>query len=171
MAGRDAKLADSRTNRGHDLTVDGVRFSLKTQADKGIREDEIHISKFMELGKGVWSSRATDLAGLREQFMRHLDGYDRILTLRSLPRRPNAAWRYELVEIPRSVLREAADGPLRVCRESTQKPKPGYCDVGDPAGGLKFQLYFDGGTERKLQIKHLRKEFCIVQACWEFVTE
>jgi type II restriction enzyme len=38
-------LAASRTNRGHDITIEGVSCSLKTQADKGIKEDEIYIYK------------------------------------------------------------------------------------------------------------------------------
>lgn len=32
----------------------------------------------------------------------------------------------------------------------------------------KYALYFDGGTERKLQIKSLRKSLCVVHASWEF---
>ena len=40
----------------------------------------------------------------------------------------------------------------------------------DADGNIKFQLYFDGGTERKLQIKHLRKDLCVVHAQWEFAT-
>jgi hypothetical protein len=31
LCGKTVALAASRTNRGHDLTVDGVPFSLKTQ--------------------------------------------------------------------------------------------------------------------------------------------
>ena len=52
--------------------------------------------------------------------------------------------------------------------ESKQFPKPGYCDVINENGEMKFQLYFDGGTERKLQIKNLLKTHCIVHAVWEF---
>ncbi len=52
LCGKTAALAASRTNRGHDITIEGVPCSLKTQADKNIKENEIHISKFMELGKG-----------------------------------------------------------------------------------------------------------------------
>jgi type II restriction enzyme len=56
-------------------------------------------------------------------------------------------------------------------RESTQSPKPGCCDVKDADGKLKFQLYFDAGSERKLQVRHLRKDLCMVHAYWEFATE
>lgn len=36
------------TFSGVDVTVDGVRFSLKTEASKAIRADQITISKFTE---------------------------------------------------------------------------------------------------------------------------
>ena len=43
ITGRNAVLAP-KGNPGHDLTVDGVRVSLKTQADKGIKEDLLWVS-------------------------------------------------------------------------------------------------------------------------------
>ena len=53
MSGNQASLAP-KGNRGHDITINGIPFSLKTQADQNIREDRIWISKFMELGRGEW---------------------------------------------------------------------------------------------------------------------
>jgi type II restriction enzyme len=153
--------------RGPDITIAGERFSLKTQADKTIREDQIYISKFMELGKGQWGDNPADLAGLRDQFLKHLDLYDRVLCLRALTL-PPLDWKYELVEVPLVLLREAAGGTLEMRLDSKQYPKPGYCHVKDNAGNDKFQLYFDGGTERKLQLKHLRKSLCRVHATWQF---
>lgn len=171
FCGSSAKLAP-RGNPGHDITINGVRFSLKTQADKNLKVGHLHISKFMELGKGDWSDQEEDLIDLREQFFRHMRNYDRILSLRRLPSgKKKNLWRYELVEIPKSLLEEAKHGTLRMVHKSKQSPKPGYCDIPNPAGGNKFQLYFDGGTERKLQIKALDKFFCIVHAEWEFETE
>jgi len=162
LSGRIAILA-GKGNPGHDITIDGVPCSLKTQADRGIHEHEIHISKFMELGKGRW-----ELEDLRTQFVSHMRAYDRILTLRCLAKPPSSAWRYELVEIPKALLLEARRGKLRICEDSKQNPKPGYCDVPGPDGTLRLQLYFDGGTERKLQIRHLRKDLCTVHAEWAF---
>ena len=77
LCGKKAVLAPP-TNPGHDLTINGERFSLKTQAGKSLKADKIHISKFMELGKGEWGDRLEDLETLREQFLAHLDSYDRI---------------------------------------------------------------------------------------------
>lgn len=50
--------------------------------------------------------------------------------------------------------------------ESSQDPKPAYGDVTSNSGELIFQLYFDGGGERKLQLKRLDIRFCVVHAVW-----
>jgi Type II site-specific deoxyribonuclease len=147
---------------GHDVEIDGERWSLKTQADQGIRMDRLRISKFMELGKGSWKNEA-DLVGLRDQMIAHMNRYDRILSLRHFEQPGKAGLHhfYELVEIPKSLLEEAKSGTITMNHDSKQRPKPGYCTVDG-----KFQLYFDGGTERKLQIKNLMKSNCLVHATW-----
>lgn len=155
-----------RGNPGHDITIRGVPFSLKTQANAGIRLSHIHISKFMEMGKGNWSDKVKDLIALREQFLHHMRNYERILILRRLRSAPSHS--YELVEIPKPLLLEAKIGELKMMGNSSQFPKPGYCTVKNSAGQMKFQLYFDGGTERKLQIKSIDKNLCVVHATWEF---
>lgn len=169
LCGKTARLADSRTNRGHDINILGVPCSLKTQADKGIKVAEIHISKFMELGKGRWPKTSSGLGLLRDMFLEHMKAYDRIFTLRCLSKDPTC-WRYELVEIPKMLLQEAEQGVLEICRKTKQETRPGYCRVMDGAGQLKFELYFDAGSERKLQVRHLRKDLCTVHAQWEFAT-
>ena len=166
ICGHTAALA-GRGLRGPDITIEGETYSLKTQAERSIREDEIHISKFMELGKGKWGTDPSDLVGLRDQFLEHLKFYDRILCLRALST-PPSDWRYELVEIPKSLLAQASGGALEMMIESPQLPRPGYCHVKDDKGAIKFQLYFDGGSERKLQVRHLRKSLCRVHATWQF---
>jgi len=161
-AGVMAELVLSRTNRGHDITIAGIPVSLKTQADSNIRVNSLHISKYMELGKGVW-----DLRLLRNMFLEHMRSYQRIFQFRCLKRGPTV-YQYELVEIPKALLLEAAESELTVQEKSKQNPKPGYGNVYDAKGKLKFALYFDAGTERKLQIKKIRKDLCVVHATWKF---
>jgi type II restriction enzyme len=161
-AGIPAQLVKSRTNRGHDINIRGVPVSLKTEAAASIKDDYIHISKWMELGRGEWN-----LPLLRDLFLEHMQSYDRIFTLRRL-KNEGLKIRYELVEIPKGLMLEAKVCELNICTDSTQHPQPGYGYVKDSAGILKYSLYFDGGTERKLQIKHLRKDLCKVHAEWTF---
>lgn len=178
LHGHDAAMA-TRGNRGYDIKVEGERFSLKTEASKTVRADRIHISKFMELGGGIWATDPADLIGLRAQFLTHLAGYEHVMTLRRL-KEPREHWySYELVLIPMALLQQASAGVLEMMVKSKQNPRPGYCYVGGGAwthqAGVKvkpkdllFALYFDGGGERKLQIKHLDKSKCKVLATWKF---
>jgi len=167
--GVPATLA-AKGNPGHDITVGDERWSLKTQADRGIKPDRIHISKFMELGRGQWVTEA-DLAGLRDRMFAHMQGYDRIFTLRTLSAARAAVHdpfhHYELVEIPKALLLRAAGAVCVMRQDSRQTPKPGSCTVTEN-GEVLFELYFDGGTERKLQVKHLAKSACYVHATWRF---
>lgn len=164
-SGVDAQLAP-RGQRGYDIKITGQNVSLKTEAARAIRADFLHISKFMELGGGHWGDDPNDLLGLRQQFFNNLESIDRILVLRALTK-GEPDYQYELVEIPKNLLEMASSGRLEMRTESTQYPKPGYCVVED-AGDTLFSLYFDGGGERKLQIKSLKKALCRVHASWQF---
>lgn len=166
IRGEIAQLAN-KGNRGHDISINGIPISLKTQADKNIKTDKLWISKFMELGKGDWGDNPGDLIELRNMFIEHMKGYERILSLRTLNKSPK--WKYELVEIPKEILQFAVNGELEMKLQSRQFPKPGYCYVRNDSGEEMFQLYFDGGSERKLQVKNLLKKYCLVHATWEFV--
>lgn len=162
VSGIPAALVRSRTNRGHDLTIANVPVSLKTEAAANIREGTIHVSKWMELGRGEWV-----LPTLRNLFLEHMQSYQRIFTLRCLKPGP-VQYHYELVEIPKALMLEAENCKFEICEDSRQNPKPGYGNVYDTQGALKYALYFDGGTERKLQIKHLLKSLCQVHGTWAF---
>jgi hypothetical protein len=160
-AGQVAQLA-KRGNPGQDITVDGVPISLKTQADASIKPDELFISKWMELGSGNWI-----LTELRDQFLTHLNNYKRVFQFRC-HRQGQTGFLYELVEIPMALLREAKNAELEFSDRSKQEIQCGYGRVTDTAGRLKFALYFDGGSERKLQLKYLRKDLCVLHATWSF---
>lgn len=166
ITGHSATLAP-KGHRGHDITIDGTTFSLKTQADKGIKEDRIWISKFMELGKGKWGDDPNDLNQYLAAFLEHLNKYERIFVLRALEKGPE--WFYELVEIPKDILMRAENGELVMMTDSRQYPKPGYCYVKNSKNVEIFQLYFDAGGERKLQVKNLQKKYCIIHATWKFL--
>jgi Type II site-specific deoxyribonuclease len=161
-----ATLAD-KSNPGHDITIEGVPFSLKTQANRNISARFLHISKFMELGKGKWEVEE-DLVGLRDRYFEHMKAYKRVLQLRRLTDKETLQV-YELVEIPKKLLTTAKKGKLVMMTGSRQRPKPGTCTVTDKTGNTIFELYFDGGTERKLQIRHLDKRYCIVHAVWKIM--
>lgn len=151
-------------NPGFDIIFLDQKVSLKTEAESKINKNKIHISKMMELGKVTW-----DIDKLLEQFFINITKFDRILTLRCLSKE-SSALHYELLEIPKSLFIEAKSGSIRNMLSSKQNPKPAYCDVFSEDGGLKYQLYFDAGGERKLQIKNLEISYCQLHAMWKFST-
>lgn len=158
-----------RTNPGHDIMINGVRISLKTQADNSIKIDSIHISKFMELGKGKWESES-DFKSFRDLFIAHMSDYERIITFRCLSNpeeRLAGYWKYEMVEIPKTLFLKAKNGTFEMKHDSKQYPKPGYCYVKENGEDL-FQLYFDGGGERKMQVKSIQKKHCNVICTFSF---
>lgn len=165
LIGIEAQLAPPG-NPGHDVKVAGQRFSLKTQADQKIKIDKIHISKFMELGTGNWGDDPNDLHDLSLQFLNRLNSFENLFILRRIKKEPQLI--YELVEIPKQLLSFVSQGEFEMKNTSPQYPKPGYCRVYNSNCNKIFELYFDGGSERKLQIKHLLKEYCIVHATWQF---
>lgn len=53
-------------------------------------------------------------------------------------------------------------------RSPVGNPGHDVTTVKDAKDNVKFALYFDGGTERKLQEKDLKKSLCIVHGEWDF---
>lgn len=97
-----------------------------------------------------------------------MGGYDRILVLRRLTPVNGVGIEYEVIEIPKAILLRASAGTFKLSTKSKQAPAvPGTCTVSDTAG-VMYQLYFDGGSERKLKLQHLRYDLCIPHATWEF---
>ena len=66
-SGITAQLVKSRTNRGHDISIRGIPVSLKTEAAANIKDESIHVSKWMELGRGEWQ-----LPLLLDLFLKHI---------------------------------------------------------------------------------------------------
>jgi type II restriction enzyme len=163
------KVNSQKEDPGHpgaDVVVDGVRWSLKSEGGQRISENEVFISKFMELGRQTWK-RAIDLDKTKEAFFEHMEDYDRILVLRCLTPRSRDAKTYELVEIPKEVLHRAKGVRNRLSKNTKANPPPGYCTV-KTGKEIDFELGFTGGNAKKLQILKLRKELCVVHARWEF---
>jgi len=172
--GRKAIRPLSRTNKGFDITVDGERWSLKTEGSQKINSEKLRIGKVIELGGDSWGTTDVgDLVRLRNRFLEHLNGFDRVFQLRYF-RCPSddgkLIHKYELVEIPKSLLLEAKDGELSFGANSRQNPRTGKCVQRSQSGEVRFQLDFVGAQARQLAISRLMKSLCVLHATWEFAT-
>ncbi len=165
--GKEALVTVSSTFSGVDVTVDGVRFSLKTEAAKDIRADSLIISKFTE---ARWIQQCSTLEELVEEIRTripaHLSLYDRILVLRvrdlSLKR-----VQYEIVEIPIALLRRVAD---LTAADFTPRTKQGGSSARVKIEGQTALTLRLDGSDGKITLAGLRLEYCVRHAVWVIPT-
>lgn len=163
-----------------DVILKGFKTSLKSE---GRIHDNIHISKFCELGWGPWEKpedlyfkiHRKDSADKNRTFESRIDIYDKILSLRN-EIDSDGCIKYELVEIPSKVFRRILEIPLADYKKemaaSKSKTLPKSFKIRIPWSASKkdskeIVVNFDGGGERKLTIT-LPKDSGIVVATWSF---
>lgn len=166
-AGASASKTKSQTFQGADAIVNGVRWSLKTEASAKISRSSIVVSKFSEARWIRDCETPGDFA--REclpRFLGHLDEYDRIATLRAFSVGRELV-RYELVEIPKGLLMGVAN---LTERDFTPRTRNGGSSalVGD-FNGIAFKLVLDGSVE-KVTLSRLPVQRCWVHASWTVPT-
>lgn len=165
--GKTGTITVSDTFSGVDVTIEGMKFSLKTEASKDIRADRITISKFTE---ARWIQQFSTLEDLAREAARripsHLSQYDRILVLRA---RDVSATRllYEIVEIPRDVLGRVA--ALTTADFSLRTAQGGSSARVAINGRPAFTLRLDG-SDGKITIAGLQLEFCVRHVSWVIPT-
>jgi len=161
--GKTGFITVSDTFSGVDVTIDGTRFSLKTEASKDIRAEQIAISKFTE---ARWIQQQTTLDGLAKEAASripiHLNNYDRILTLRAREL-SGSRLQYEIVEIPRDLLRQVST--LTAADFSPRTAQGGSSARVAVNGRPAFTLRLDG-SDGKITIAGLQIAFCVRHASW-----
>jgi hypothetical protein len=165
-AGRDAKQTENDVHPGEDVVVNEVRFSLKTEGGKSISPSALQISKLMEARWIRECRTGDDFCRLtRERVFKHLQHYERIITLRSFQTEKHVS--YQLVEIPRALLERVdtlrpSDFSARTASGSSG------ATVVDPQGRPLWVLSLDGSVE-KVTVRNLDIKKCRVHSCWRVV--
>jgi hypothetical protein len=164
-----ATLTRSSTNPGEDIRINGITYSLKTEAARNIQPGKITISKFQE---ARWirdcHTPAEFAEGTRRHVGRHLAQYERILMLRVFALEGGASVfgkriRYNLVEIPLSVLRKVLHLPDEAYSEESSAGSSAANVEED--GRRIFRLTLDGSVE-KVTIRGLSVDACIKHGSW-----
>jgi DNA-binding MarR family transcriptional regulator len=159
----DTLMTANTTFAGHDLVAGGVRYSLKTQADRNISAKGIYIQKLMEARWIRDSNNPIDLLQeLKERLARHLNEYDRILVLRAFSQ-PLDKVRYDLVEVSKATIAEALKLKPEDLSAKNSFGSTG-ADVKD-ARGTAFRILLDGSVE-KIRIFNLRVDRCKIHGAW-----
>lgn len=161
--GKVAIVTENTVLAGADVVVDGVRFSLKTEASKTISLRTITISKLME---ARWIRECTDAQSIsnyvRGNIIPHLERYDRILLLRAFKRVDS--YRYRLIEIPLSLLLKVGDLDSSSFSPRTKNGSSrASVYLGDT---LAFNLSLDGSVE-KVTISGLVESLCFLHGEWD----
>ena len=146
--GHFAELNLGRGTGTWDIRVDDQRWSLKTEAARGISPRTVKIEKLME---ARWvrecSNPARCAAAVRAQVPAHMGGYDRILVLRAF-RLEGGAMRYDLVEPPKEILlaRLSTVPPTVFTKEGAKKSYG--ADIDDDHGRRVFRILLDSSVEK-----------------------
>ncbi len=141
----------------HDIFVEGIKISLKTETGIGTKSDSISITKLCTTEREPW-----DAPTLKGRALEHLSRYDVILMLRAIWTKELV--RYQLVDIPVSLLRLLAN-----CEPVPDGKRTGRQSLGADVfreGRLAFHVHFDG-SDGKCQIRGLRVADCNLLQEWE----
>jgi type II restriction enzyme len=165
VSGRTSEINYSSTARGYDVLVDKDRYSLKTEAQRNIQANSMHISKLMECAwlRYVEGSRETLIKRIEEFVLPHFEQYDRILMLRIF-RGPENYYKYVLVEIPKQMLLAIKD--LKADDFVAINQRHGTTARVKYQGVNAFTLRFDGSDE-KVTLSSLRIDLCITHVTWK----
>lgn len=146
-----------RNQPRHDLLVENVRISLKTETGDSTRLDQITITKLCTTEREPWEARV--LVG---RVMEHLSRYDVILMLRAMW--STRAIQYQLVEIPVEKLRLIAAANLEPVGHRTGRQSLG-ADITDQ-GQKICRVHFDA-SDGKCSVRGLGIHNCVVLEAWE----
>lgn len=163
-AGWPATITASGTFAGNDVTVKGVRYSLKTEASAGIMNNAITISKFAE---AAWIRDCRTSQDFRDKCVAkvetHIGHYDRILVLRAFSVNNDQAVRYDLLEIPRSLFEAISN--LLPEDFGPRTTKGGSSAKVNIDGKHAFSIRLDGSVE-KITISSIKTSYCKQHASW-----
>jgi len=154
-----AVIEPTRRNQPtHDLLVEGLRISLKTETGLGTDRDHIHMTKLCTTEREPWEPKV-----LVARVMEHLSLYDIILTLRAIWEAPLI--HYQLLEIPVATLRKIEGAQLaQVGRRKGRSSLAADVAIGNEK---IFRVHFDG-SDGKCQISRLHIRHCRMLSEWDF---
>lgn len=150
-------IPTARNQPTHDLLVEDVRLSIKSETGKGTKLDRITITKLCTTEKEPWSADV-----LLPRVLEHLARYDLILMLRAIWISP--VLHYQLLEIPVATL-ELMKSAQFVPIERRKGRQSLGADVLD-GEDIAFHVHFDG-SDGKCSIRGLHTRGCEMLLEWD----
>jgi Type II site-specific deoxyribonuclease len=152
----------------YDVYGNNERWSLKTEAAKGLSRNQVKIEK---LSEARWVREATTAEAcaieVRQRIPHHMAGYDRILVLRAETRLDRFV--YTLEEVPRSLLERAIlsaePGMFKKTDRGTKKGISFGADFLHPDNNdILFRMLLDSSVE-KVRV-WFQVKYCIHHGTW-----
>ena len=150
-----------RNQPRHDLEVEGVRLSLKTETGEGTHPRRIAITKLCTTEREPWTAEQ-----LVQRVVEHLERYDMIIMLRAVWKLPLIT--YQLLEIPIDLLRLVRTAePIGVGKRRGRKSLGADVLSG---GEVAFHVHFDA-SDGKCQIRNLPVSRCTLIDTWDVLAQ
>lgn len=147
----------------HDLLVDGLRLSLKTETGKSAKDRTINITKLCTTEREPWAAEV-----LLGRALEHLSRYDVILMLRAVWKPPIV--HYQLILINVDWLQRMKHAVFEVVGNRSGRQSFGAHAI-DSAGERLFRIHFDA-SDGKCSIRNLRVSDCELLSEWDiFVSD
>jgi hypothetical protein len=146
--GHEASLNEAPGTLTYDVIGAGRRWSLKTEAARGISRQQVKIEKLMEARWIRECATAEDCAReVRDRLPGHMRGYDRILVLRAFVE--TDATEYTLEEVPINVLQKCfAEAKPDMFERRKKSPSFG-ADFYEPGETTRaFRMLLDSSVEK-----------------------
>jgi hypothetical protein len=163
IAGKDAELNTTKTASSYDVLIQGERFSLKTEASRGISNNFIHISKLRECAwlRYVENNREKLVSEIRRYVLPLFEGYDRALSLRIFRSKKLETIQYNLVEIPKGMFTAIGDLTSEDFVEMNEYHSTSATVYykGVPAYSMKFD-----GSDEKITLTKIPLSLCVTHA-------
>ncbi|MEV5898337.1 hypothetical protein [Nonomuraea fuscirosea] len=164
--GHNAQLNPTPGQYAYDIEGNGIRWSLKTEAAKGISARQVKIEKFME-ARWIRECKTPEACAVevRTRLSRHIGGYDRIAMLRAFVR--SEATIYRLEEIPVSLLLECfsnAAPDMFTKNEKRNSPSFGADFYPPGTASRAFRILLDSSVE-KIRLWY-QTDHCIHHGTW-----
>jgi type II restriction enzyme len=140
----------------HDLSVSGIRLSIKSETGKATRPAKISITKLCTTETGEWSA-----AALVAHTIAHVRRHDRMLMIRAIWRR--SGFDYQLLEIPIELLARLETAEFVEVGQRAGRRSLGANIIED--GETIFRVHFDG-ADGKCQVHGLLVSRCRMLREW-----
>lgn len=143
-----------------DMTVSGVKLSIKSETGYGTKPNLITITKLSTTEETEWLSTP-----LIDRILRHLAEYERMLMVRSIWLNP-PAFHYQLLDVPIPLLAKIAEVTLIPAVGRGGKPSKSLTAKVTIDNEVAFSVFFDA-TDKKCAIRGLRVNQCRMLAEWD----